>query len=42
MKNENYGKIDIGKGKKVMVEFVSAIQQALTYGECKGGALEIA
>lgn len=38
--NENYGKIDIGKGKKVMVEFVSANPTGpLHMGNARGGAL---
>lgn len=38
--NENYGKINIGKGKKVMVEFVSANPTGpLHMGNARGGAL---
>lgn len=37
---ENYGKIDIGKGKKVMVEFVSANPTGpMHMGNARGGAL---
>ena len=37
---ENYGKIDLGQGKKVMVEFVSANPTGpLTMGNARGGAL---
>lgn len=38
--NENYGRIDIGHGKKVMVEFVSANPTGqLHMGNARGGAL---
>ncbi len=37
---ENYGKIDLGKGKKVMVEFVSANPTGpMHMGNARGGAL---
>lgn len=39
-KKENYGRLDIGKGKKVMVEFVSANPTGpMHMGNARGGAL---
>lgn len=39
-KEENYGKIDLGKGKKVMIEFVSANPTGpMHMGNARGGAL---
>ncbi len=39
-KGENFGKIDLGKGKKVMVEFVSANPTGpMHMGNARGGAL---
>ncbi len=39
-KGENYGRIDLGKGKKVMIEFVSANPTGpMHMGNARGGAL---